>query len=166
MAYLPTLYKARRVPTKQPVCAICAERTRGRTQQVRLGYGVSVWLCADHASREFQTQRNGRDFVLTLQRLWEAHGCMTASRGKALTAHLSALRTRPARPRPGSYAWPELRRALERRFAAGGRPAAAVGAVAHLLAGQTCSARPPSRRTVHRWHSERRWITSPRPPPA
>src|SRR5262245_18278086 len=26
----PTLYKARQVPTKQPVCAICVDRTRGR----------------------------------------------------------------------------------------------------------------------------------------
>jgi len=39
---LPTLYKARGLSTKQPVCAICVERTRGRTEQVRLGYGVGV----------------------------------------------------------------------------------------------------------------------------
>jgi hypothetical protein len=52
--YLPTLYKARRVPTKQAVCAICADRTRGRTQELVMGYGVSVWLCAGHASREFR----------------------------------------------------------------------------------------------------------------
>ena len=54
-AHLPTLYKARKVPTKQIVCAICAERTRGRTQAVDLGYGVTVHLCQGHASHEFQT---------------------------------------------------------------------------------------------------------------
>ena len=42
--YLPTLYKARGLPTKQPVCAICVERTRETTQRVALGYGVGVWL--------------------------------------------------------------------------------------------------------------------------
>ena len=66
--YVPTLYKARRVPTKQAVCAICAERTRGKTTLVELGYGVSVHLCQAHASPEFQTRRSGRDLVLTLQR--------------------------------------------------------------------------------------------------
>lgn len=97
--YLPTLYKARRVPTKQAVCAICAERTRGRTRELNMGYGVSVWLCAGHASREFQTQRGGRDLVLTLQRLWRAHGCLSAARHKALRAHLAAL-AGPKRPPP------------------------------------------------------------------
>jgi hypothetical protein len=166
MSYVPTLYKARRVPTKQPVCAICVERTRGRTQLVRMAYGVAIWLCAEHASREFQLQRGGRDFVLTLQRLWQAHGCLTANRSKALTAHLTALRERPPRPRPGSYAWPELRRALEARFARGHGPAAATGVIERIETAHTCRARPPSRRTVHRWHAERRWLTASRPPPS
>ena len=51
--YLPTLYKARRVPTKQPVCAICVDRTRAKTQRLTLTHGVAVWLCAPHASVEF-----------------------------------------------------------------------------------------------------------------
>src|SRR6266536_5834664 len=38
-AYLPTLYKARKVPTKQAMCAICAERTRGKTRLLELGHG-------------------------------------------------------------------------------------------------------------------------------
>jgi hypothetical protein len=42
---LPTLYKARNLPLKRPVCAICMDRTRGRTEDVRLGYHVTVWLC-------------------------------------------------------------------------------------------------------------------------
>jgi hypothetical protein len=119
--HLPTLYKARKVPTKQAVCAICAERTRGRTQELNMGYGVTVWLCAGHASREFQTQRKGRDLVLTLQRLWRAHGCLTAARHKALRAHLAALEGPNARSRPGSYSWPTLRTEAERHFATGAR---------------------------------------------
>jgi hypothetical protein len=43
MSGLPTLYKARNLPLKRPVCAICIERTRGRTQEIRLGYRVTVW---------------------------------------------------------------------------------------------------------------------------
>ena len=121
-SYLPTLYKARKVPTKQAVCAICAERTRGRTRLVELGYGVTVHLCQGHASHEFQTQRNGRDFVLTLQRLWHAHGCLTAARSNALRRHLAACSGAEARPRPGSYSWPELRQTAEAAFAAGNPP--------------------------------------------
>ena len=120
-AYLPTLYKARRVPTKQVVCAICVERTRGKTRAVELGYGVAVHLCQGHASHEFQTQRNGRDFVLTLERLWKAHGCLTVARSNALRRHLAMCSGAEARPRPGSYAWPALRREAEAAFAAGAR---------------------------------------------
>src|SRR5689334_14515637 len=76
-AYLPSLYKARNFPTKQVPCCICVERTRGRTQMLDLGYGVEIWLCKDHASTEFQRQRNGRDFERTLMGLWQANGCWT-----------------------------------------------------------------------------------------
>ena len=98
-----TLYKARKVPTKQVVCAICVERTRGRTGAVELGYGVRVHLCRGHGSQEFMTQRGGRDFVLTLQRLWQAHDCLTVARRRALGRHLAACSGVEARPRPGSY---------------------------------------------------------------
>jgi hypothetical protein len=159
--YLPTLYKARRVPTKQAVCAICVERTRGKTRLVELGYGVSVHLCEGHASHEFQTQRNGRDFVLTLQRLWHAHGCLSVALSNALRRHLAACSGAEARPRPGSYAWPELRQLAEHAFAAG-HPAGAVIATLRRLH-ETGAAHPPSPRTMRRWHAERRWIA--RPPP-
>ena len=95
--FLPTLYKAQRVPTKQAVCAICVERTRGRTTALCLGYGVVVWLCEGHASPAFQTQRSGRDLVLTLERLWRAHGCLTVARHNALRAHLAACACVPRR---------------------------------------------------------------------
>jgi hypothetical protein len=163
--YLPTLYKARGMPLKQPACAICIDRTRGRTQAVRMGYGVVVHLCAGHASAEFQRSRGGRDFVRTLMGVWEAAGCLTRARHRALDAHLAAQREHPARPRPGSYAWPDLRRALERRFAGGVRPFEAARSVRHRYA--ECPARPPSRRTLERWHHQRRWLTSaPHAPPA
>jgi hypothetical protein len=157
--HLPTLYKARKVPTKQAVCAICAERTRGRTQELNMGYGVTVWLCAGHASREFQTQRKGRDLVLTLQRLWRAHGCLTAARHKALRAHLAALEGPNARSRPGSYSWPTLRTEAERHFATGAPAGTVIAALRARHAADT--ARAPSIRTMRRWCAERRWLACP-----
>ena len=154
--YLPTLYKARRVPTKQAVCAICAERTRGKTRLVELGYGVTVHLCEGHASHQFQTQRSGRDFALTLQRLWHAHGCLTVARSNALRRHLTACSGAQARPRPGSYAWPELRQAAEAAYAHGIPTATVIAAFQRLH--QHSPAHPPSPRTMRRWHTQRRWL--------
>jgi len=154
----PTLYKARQVPTKQPVCAICVERTRGRTRRVALGYGVAVSLCADHASLDFQRRNGGRDFALTLQRLWVAHGCLSSARSRALRAHVDALQGAAARPRPGSYAWPGLRREAEQLFAAGEAPWPTIASLRRRAA--DAGVRPPSVRTMMRWHSERRWLTA------
>jgi hypothetical protein len=156
----PTLYKARGVPTKQPVCAICVDRTRGKTRQVRLTHRVSVWLCADHASTEFQTRRGGRDFVRTLLGVWRANDCLTHARSRALDAHLERLtEPPPMRPRPGSYSWPSLRRRLEAQYAAGATPAQVAPAVRITYASNP--AVPPSRRTIQRWHAQRRWLTAP-----
>jgi hypothetical protein len=121
---LPTLYKARGVPTKQVVCAICADRTRGKTQVVRLRYGVLVHLCAGHADPAFMRARGGRDFVITLERLWTAHECLTKPRAKALIAYLDQQRdrSRATRPRPGSYTWPAQRVEAEQAFAKGVSP--------------------------------------------
>jgi hypothetical protein len=138
---------------------ICIDRTRGKTQTVRLAYGVSVSLCAGHASAEFQRQRNGRDFARTLLGVWQACGCLTAARRKAIHAHLASLTERPARPRPGSYAWPELRRTLEQGYAAGARPADLADAVHTRYAARP--AHPPSPRTLQRWHHQRRWLHRP-----
>lgn len=68
-------------------------------------------------------------------------------------------RERPARERPGSYAWPELRRRLEAAYAGGAQPARVVGGIRELE--ESCPARPPSRRTLQRWYSQRRWVTHP-----
>jgi hypothetical protein len=145
------------------VCAICIDRTRGRTGPVTLGYGVKVWLCQGHGSSEFQTRRGGRDFVRTLSGVWQANGCLTSARSRALGAHLAGLRDHPRRPRPGSYAWPELRQDVEAAYAAGGRPAELAAAI-HASHG-TCRAHPPSRRTLERWHHQHRWLTRPQAPP-
>jgi hypothetical protein len=159
MYALPTLYKARNLPLKRPVCAICVDRTRGRTEEVRLGYRVTVWLCPGHAAQAFQTKRGGRDFVRTLWGVWQANGCMTAARHRALDAHLASLRGARARERPGSYAWPQLRRRLEASYATGAAPLhpAQLGDASC----GTCTAGTPSRRTLQRWHAERRWLTQP-----
>jgi hypothetical protein len=159
MYALPTLYKARNLPLKRPVCAICVDRTRGRTEEVRLGYRVTVWLCPGHAAQAFQTKRGGRDFVRTLMGVWQANGCMTAARHRALDAHLAQLRAHPDRPRPGSYAWPELRRRLEARYAAGAAPLDPSQLGDRPC--HNCTAHSPSRRTLQRWHSERRWLGRP-----
>jgi hypothetical protein len=157
---VPTLYKARGMSVKRPVCAICADRTRGLTVSVRLTRGVTVWLCEQHASPEFQTRRSGRDFVLTLQRLWGAHGCLTAARSRALSTHLAEMTERPRPPKPGSYSWPELRRLAEDEFAEGGPPLPTIIRLRGLYSGG--AAAPPSVRTMRRWHRERRWLEADR----
>lgn len=158
---LPTLYKARGVPTKQVVCAICVDRTRGRTQRVRLTHRVSVYLCEAHASPDFQRRRGGRDFVRTLMGVWKANDCLTLARSRALDAHLERLSgPPPQRPRPGSYAWPALRRRVEARYATGATPAIVTPDVHARYA--DAPANPPSRRTIQRWHHQkRRWLTRP-----
>jgi hypothetical protein len=156
----PTLYKARQVATKQPVCAICVDRTRGKTQKLQLTHRVSVWLCQDHASPTFQTRRSGRDFVTTLAAVWKANDCLTIARNKALTAHLQSLRApKPPRPCPGSYAWPDLRRDVERAYRDGVTPQEATRHVNEQHGAGP--ARPPSRRTIQRWHAQRRWLVRP-----
>jgi hypothetical protein len=141
---------------KRPVCAICVDRTRGVTVSVRLTHGVTVWLCEAHASPEFRARRSGRDFVLTLQRLWTAHGCLTAARSRALTAQLAEAAGPRASQRPGSYAWASLRRLAEEEFAEGGPPLQTITRLRGLCADG--AAAPPSVRTMRRWHRERRWL--------
>ena len=158
VAVAATLYKANGVPTKQQVCAICVDRTRGKTGRLDLGRGVTVWLCADHGSYEFRTRRSGRDFVLTLGRLWSAHGCLTKQRSRALDDHLAANRSAPPPPRrrPGSYAWPALRREAEELFRQGANPAAVINQLRRRHADDYATV--PSVRTMRRWYFERRWM--------
>ena len=140
-------------------CALCGCRPLGGTKPLALGYGVVIWVCAEHGSPDLQRLRGGRDFVDALERVWAANGCLTAARRRALDAHMKALRPSDAiRPRPGSYTWAILRAEAERRFAAGEPPRAVIDELQELVAGQ--GANPPSLRTMMRWHAERRWLTS------
>jgi hypothetical protein len=159
MAYLPSLYKARGVPVKSPICAICLDRTRGTTLERQLTHGVRIWLCQGHHSVEFLRRNAGRDFVVTLQRTWRAHGCLTRARNRALDAHLHAIQATgrtPARPRPGSYAWPRLRREAEACFARGDHVLSTITRLRSRHADGHATV--PSIRTMRRWFSQGRWL--------
>ena len=88
MTRLISLYKARGVPVKSPLCAICTDRTQGRTLERQLTHGVRIWLCEGHHSVAFMRSNAGRDFVVTLMRIWRAQGVSDESRSKALDVHL------------------------------------------------------------------------------
>jgi hypothetical protein len=164
MTYLPTLYKARGVPVKSPICAICLDRTRGKTRERQLTHGVRIWLCQGHHSIEFLRRNAGRDFVVTLQRTWRSHGCLTRARNRALDAHLHALRASgrtTTRTRPGSYAWPKLRHQAEHAFARGEH---ILTTITHLRQRHAHDhATVPSIRTMRRWFSQARWLRLPPP---
>jgi len=146
--------------TNDSVCAICSDRTRGRTVALPLTYGVTVRLCERHASPEYQMRRDGLELTETLERLWRAHGCLTAARRRALAAHVALVTREPApRARPGSYAWPELRRLAEAEFARGGPALPTVHRLRRELAGGPVT--PPSVRTMLRWYNQRRWALAP-----
>ena len=147
---------------KSPICAICLDRTRGRTLIRELTHGVKLSLCEGHHSVEFMRSNAGRDFAVTLSRTWAAQGCLTRARSQALTAHLRAIRTsgtRVARVRPGSYAWPRLRREAEQCFARGDGVLATIA----RLRGEHARdhARVPSIRTMRRWFAQCRWLRAP-----
>lgn len=162
MTRLPSLYKCRGVPVKSPVCAICLDRTRGRTHLRELTHGVKLSLCEGHHSVEFMRSNAGRDFVVTLSRIWNAQGCLTRQRSRALQAHLTAIRTTGCavvRARPGSYAWPRLRREAEACFARGDASAATIARLREQHAHD--HAKVPSTRTMRRWFAQCRWLRAP-----
>ncbi len=157
-----TFYKARGLGGAPP-CAICMGPGSGERAAVQLGFGVCVWLCAAHRSDGFLRRRAGRDLVVSLTAVWEAAGCLTATRRHALRAHLErTARLSQARALPGSYAWPDLRREAEERFARG-EPAGRV--IADLRGRHRADvATVPSERTMQRWYAERRWREGGAPP--
>jgi hypothetical protein len=156
----------------EPLCALCLAPTRERRSQLHLTHGVAVWLCPAHASPEFQRRRAGRDFVRTLGEAWRATGALTRRRERALEAHLARVQRRGGRrPRPGSSAWPRLRRELEARAARGERPRAIIGSLRRRRPRRDADPDGPSPRTLSRWLAEGRWLahpatrTPPRPAP-
>lgn len=159
MTRLHSLYKAHGVPVKSPICAICLDRTRGKARERQLGYGVRIWLCETHHSVEFMRSRAGRDFVVTMARIWRAQGCLTTLRSKALKAHLAAVKEvgrAVTRVRPGSYAWPRLRIQAEQAFAHGDDVLATITALRERHADDHATV--PSVRTMRRWFSQGRWL--------
>ena len=128
-----------------PLCALCLTPRAERRSQVHLAHGIAVWLCPAHGSDEFLRRRAGRDFVHTLGEVRRAAGVLTRRRERALAAHLQRVRrSRTSRPRPGSYAWPRLRREVEARAARGERPRAII-APARAPAGPGGRPRGPER---------------------
>jgi hypothetical protein len=143
----------------RPPCAICMGRGEGERAQLVLPGGVSVWLCGAHRSEAFQRRRAGRDFFFSLSCVWQAAGCLTARRRRALEVHRERLLRSAAGPasraRPGSYSWPELRREAEGLWASG-TPLRAVIDMLRARVGRG-EARPPSKTTMYRWFGEARW---------
>jgi hypothetical protein len=166
MTYLPSLYKCRGVPLKSPVCAICLDRTRGRTLVRELTHGVKLSLCEGHHSVRFMRRNAGRDFAVTLMRTWGAQGCLTRARSRALAAHLRAIGASGAaaasRARPGSYAWPRLRREAEACFARGDAILVTIARLREQHARD--HAKVPSIRTMQRWFAQCRWLGPPSGP--
>jgi hypothetical protein len=133
------------------------DRGEGERRLLHLPHGVSVWLCAEHRSAEFQTRRSGRDLIVSLAWAWDAAGCLGASRQRALAALERRSGSREGgRSRPGSYAWPALRREAERRFSKGEPPVVVIHDLrASAVAGPAVA---PSVRTMRRWFAEGRWL--------
>jgi hypothetical protein len=144
-----------------PPCVLCG-RAPGAAP-FHLTHGVSVTLCPSHRRTEYLRRREGRHFADRLERAWRAAGCATTRRLAALDSHRRAMRHRPPdRPRPGSYAWPELRIEAEARFAVGHDLADVERDLEALT--RDSPVRPPSPRTLRRWRAEARWAQrEPRP---
>jgi hypothetical protein len=143
---------------KLPPCLVCAGAGEGPRAQLFLTHGVSLWLCAGHRAPRFLQKNAGRDFVLTIGRMWRAAGVTSKRREKALSDHFRRVRQPDAktRSRPGSYAWPHLRQEAEKRFAAGEAPRDVIDDVHARHRG--APAPGPSIRTLRRWFNEGRWL--------
>jgi hypothetical protein len=149
---------------KTPPCAICEGPGSGPRAALYLPHGVRVFLCPAHRHPEFLTARSGRDLVVSLMHVWAGSGCLNQRRHAALDAQLRRVQAAGRAPRrPGSYAWPSLRREAEARFAGGERPAAVFAELRARHGGGT--ALVPSLRTMQRWFAEGRWLAPPAPGP-
>jgi hypothetical protein len=142
----------------RPVCALCGHAGRGETAEHHMTHGVSVWLCPPHRTAAFLRRRCGRTFTARLEAIWRANGIATSRRLAALHAHRRRMARPSPRALPGSYSWPLMRREAERRFAAGDAP----GDVISDLRGRhdDLPATVPSVRTMRRWFTQARWLTT------
>ncbi len=149
-------------------CAVCGGTARADdVADFRMTHGVVVLLCTRHRRPEYLRRGGGRALTKRLAAIWVANGISSLNRFRALEAHhVRVTSTRTPRHRPGSYAWPRLRRDAEKRFAAGEN----VRTVIHDLRYRHRNgfATVPSARTMRRWFAEGRWlrpvVTTPAPP--
>ena len=149
-----------RIGAQCPPCAICGHGGRGLRAQCHLTHGISVWLCDAHRNDVFMRRRSGREFVERLSAVWTASGVLTVRRQGALEAHRRRVQTATTgREQPGSYSWPMLRREAERRFAAGEPPAQVISELRKNY--RDGPAMVPSVRTMRRWFTQARWLSSP-----
>jgi hypothetical protein len=160
-------YKGRgKGPMKASRCIACFPRSVAG-QVVPLRYGVEVTLCQDHRDPAFVHSRGGRDFFSALTTTFESLGLRGKRYSRAVRAFVDdvlAMGEPTPRHRPGSYAWPEQRRAAEEAWGQGGDYHAGEAVVLAFFVGAPPMMRPPSPHTIRRWWRDRRWLT-PRPPP-
>jgi hypothetical protein len=162
------IYKGRgKGPAKHPRCICCFPKSVAG-QEVPLRYGVRIVLCMDHRDPRFLHSRGGRDFLAATSALFRSLGLTGRRYHDALLAFLEEVRDtgRPTpRQRPGSYAWPELRRDAEQAWQFGASFEQGCSVVFTHDEPVTKRLRLPSLATVRRWWREKRWML-PRPAPA
>jgi hypothetical protein len=161
------IYKGRgKGPAKHPRCICCFPKSVAG-QQVPLKRGVRIVLCADHRDPRFLRSRGGRDFLAATSALFRSLGLTGRRYHDALVAFLDDVRnTRVATPRhrPGSYAWPDLRRDAETAWRHGATFEDGCRLVYTHQEPITTRLRLPSLPTVRRWWRDKRWML-PRPSP-
>jgi hypothetical protein len=155
-------------PDDAPRCLACFPHSVAG-QMIPLRYGVTIALCPDHRDPAFVRSRGGRDFLAALTTTFASlglHGARYRNALHAFVADVLAMDTPTPRRRPGSYAWPDQRRAAEAIWAAGGSYHDGAAAVLAHFTEPLPAVRPPSSHTIRRWWRERRWLTPrPAPPP-
>jgi hypothetical protein len=143
-------------------CVVCGHGGRGQARVRFLPHGIHVWLCAAHGTVGFMTRDGGREFARRLQVRWQSSEEFGPRRRASLSAHLERVRRLGgALDKPGSHAWPRLRREAERRFAAGDDPATVIRELRLDVSGGPAVA--PSLRSFRRWFAQGRWLL-PAPP--
>ena len=153
-------------PMKAPRCVACFPRSVAG-QMIPFRYGVAVAFCDDHRDPAFVHSRGGRDFFSALTTTYESLGLRGKRFSNAIRAFVDdvlAMGQPTPRHRPGSYAWPDQRRAAEAAWADGGTYHAGEAVVLTSFAALPPSVKPPSPHTIRRWWRDRRWLT-PRPAP-
>ena len=135
---------------------ICMGPGEGERAQLHLPGGVSVWLCAAHRSAGFHPA-GGEGSGVSLMGAWEAAGCMTRARHRALDAH----RARWPGLRPGGGPARTPGRGSGARRSGGSRrgeaPAAGDRGAPRPAPRGPADGRPRGARSL-RWFREGRWL--------